>query len=242
MKTEVSSSLRRAPSAEEHDSVVMSHRSGSRCPLGTAKRRPLLLILAFVTGFALFLGFQRHWDSVGPKPVAMGKTMTQLLPDEAGKPQAWKISKWEVPREKLPDLVLPQPVPRTVPQDTATDSVRALDAQALEAWKHGDIQGALDKFEAAVNADPEDPEPHSDYGRLLTLMTDYQHAMLHLEKAAQLKPEDPQVWLNLATFYERNELFERAAYAKQKADQLAGDRVAVRDENGFWIFEGTIFP
>jgi len=50
------------------------------------------------------------------------------------------------------------------------------------------------------------------------------------------------VWLDLATFYERNELFERAAYAKQKADQLAGGRNAIRDDNCFWVFEGTIFP
>jgi predicted Zn-dependent protease len=206
------------------------------------KLRTLSLILFFVTGFALFLGLQRHLGSVGPKPVAMGKTMTQLLPDENGKPQAWKIAKREVPRDKLPDLVLPKAAPRSAPENALTDSARALNAQALETWKHGDVQGALDKFEAAVKADPDDPEPHSNYGRLLTLMTDYQQAMPHLEKAAQLKPEDPQVWLDLANFYERNELFERAAYAKQKADQLAGGRNAIRDDNGFWVFEGTIFP
>jgi tetratricopeptide (TPR) repeat protein len=206
------------------------------------KRHALLLILLFVTSSGLFLGLRRRPGSVGPKPVAMGKTMTQLLPDETGQPQAWKITKWEIPREKLPDLVLPKPAPRTTLENARTDSARALDAEALEAWKHGDIQGALEKFEAAVKADPDDPEPHSDYGRLLTLMTDYQHAMLHLEKAAQLRPGDPQVWLDLAVFYERNQLFERAAYAKQKADQLTGGQNAIRDENGFWIFEGTTFP
>jgi len=206
------------------------------------KRHALMLMILFVTGFGLFLGLHRRSGSVGPQPVPMGKTVTQLLPDEGGQPQAWKITKWEVPRDKLPDLVLPRPAPRTSRENARTDSARVLDAQALETWKHGDIQGALDKFDAAVKADPEDPEPHSDYGRLLTLMTDYQHAMPHLEKAAQLKPEDPQVWLDLATFYERNELFERAAYAKQKADQLAGDRQAIRDDHGFWIFDGTTFP
>ncbi len=203
------------------------------------KRYALLLVILFVTGFGLFLGLYRRTGSVGPQPVPMGKTVTQLLPDERGKPQPWTITKWEVPRDKLPDLVLPKPAPRT---SRRTDSARALDAQALEAWKHGDIQGALDKFDAAVKADPDDPEPHSDYGRLLTLLTDYQRAMPHLEKAAQLKPEDPQVWLDLATFYERTELLERAAYAKQKADQLAGERKTIRDDNGFWIFEGATFP
>ena len=206
------------------------------------KRHALLLIVLLVTGFGLFLGLHRRVGSVGPKPVATGETMTQLLADENGNPQVWKIRKWEVPRDKLADLVLPKPAPRTVTENARTESARALDAQALETWRHGDIQGALHKFDAAVQADPDDAQPHSDYGRLLTLMTDYQRAMPHLEKAAQLKPEDPQVWLDLATFYERNELLERAAYAKQKADQLAGGRNAIRDDNGFWIFEGTTFP
>lgn len=206
------------------------------------KRHAPLLILFFVTGFGLFLARHRRVGSVGPKPVAVGKTMTQLLPDENGKAQAWKVTKREVSRDELADLVLPKPAPRTTPENARTDSARALNAQALEAWKHGDVEGALDKFRAAVRTDPHDPEPHSDYGRLLTLMTDYRHAMPHLEKAAQLKPWDPQVWLDLATFYERNELFERAAYAKQRADQLVGDRNAVRDANGFWVVEGTTFP
>jgi predicted Zn-dependent protease len=206
------------------------------------KRRFRLPLILFVTGFGVFLGLQRRPPSMGPKAVPMGKTVTQLLPDEKGKPQAWRITKLEVPRDKLPDLVLPKAAPRTIREDVRSESARELDAQALEAWRHGDIQGALDEFNAAVKADPDDPEPHSDYGRLLTLMTDYQRAMPHLEKAAQLKPQDPQVWLDLATFYERTELFERAAYAKQKADQLAGDRRAIRDDKGFWIYEGTTFP
>jgi predicted Zn-dependent protease len=147
--------------------------------------------------------------------------MTQLLPDENGKPQAWTITKWEVPRDKLPDLVLPKPAPRSTRESDLTVSARELEAEAVEMWKQGDIQGALDKFKAAVNADTEDSASHSDYGRLLTLMTDYQDAMPQLEKAAQLQAQDPQVWLDLATLYERTELLERAAYAKQKADQLA---------------------
>lgn len=206
------------------------------------KRCVLLPAVLCVVGLGVFVQLRRYAVPVGPKPVAMGTTMTQLLRDENGKLHAWKITKSEVSRDHLPDLVLPKPAPRTARENARSDSARALDAQALETWKRGDIQGALDRFDAAVTADPDDPVPHSDYGRLLTLMTDYQHAMPHLEKAAQLTPEDPQVWLDLATFYERTELFERAAYAKQKADQLAGGRQAIRDDNGFWIFEGTTFP
>ncbi len=201
------------------------------------KRYAFLLVLVFLAGLGLFLGLQRRMA-----PVPLGKTVTQMLPDEKGKPRTWKLTKQEIPREKLPDLVLPKPAPRTTPEDDRTESARALDAQAMEAWKHGDIKNALGKFEAAVKADPEDPEPHSDYGRLLTLMTDYKNAQPHLERAAQLKPGDPQVWLDLATFYERNELLERATYARQKAEQLAGGQKIIRDENGFWVLEGKTFP
>jgi tetratricopeptide (TPR) repeat protein len=238
-------------SAVNADAAASSRRAGEGRG-GTAgagiaggvhvKRHAPLSIVLLLAGFALYLGLWRRPDSVGPKPVPMGKTVTQLLPDARRKLRPWKITKSEVPRDKLPDLVLPKPAPRTTRENARTDSARALDAQALESWKRGDIQGALDDFDAAVKADPDAPEPHSDYGRLLTLMTDYQHAMPHLEKAAQLRPEDPQVWLDLATFYERNELFERASDAKQKAEQLAGERKVTRNDNGFWILEGTTFP
>jgi tetratricopeptide (TPR) repeat protein len=196
----------------------------------------------FAAGVGVYLGFQRGPETVGPKPVAVGKTMTQLLPDENGRPQPWKITKREVPRDKLADLVLPKPALRTALGNAPTDSARALDTEALETWRRGDLRGALDLFEAAVRQYPDDPQSRSDYGRLLTLMTDYERALPHLEKAAELEPRDPQVWLDLETFYERNELFERAAYAKQRADQLAGGRNAIRDDNGFWILEGTTFP
>ena len=206
------------------------------------KRSGWLLAIVFVLGLAAFLLYPHGEKKLEPKPVPMGRTVTQMLPGPQGKPEAWKITKQEIPREKLPDLVLPKPAPRTMPEDDRTDSARALDAQALEAWKHGNIETALKKFEAAVKADPEDPEPRSDYGRLLTLMTDYKAAQSHLERAAQLKPEDPQVWLDLVNVYERSILLERAAYARQKAERLAGGQRIVRDANSFWVLEGKTFP
>jgi hypothetical protein len=40
------------------------------------KRQASLLIVLFVTVVALFLALRRHPGSVGPKSVAMGRTMT----------------------------------------------------------------------------------------------------------------------------------------------------------------------
>jgi predicted Zn-dependent protease len=170
--------------------------------------------------------------------------VTQQLPGSDGKPETWTLTKQEVPREKLPDLVLPQPSPRQAPpNESARESARGLEGQALESWKHGEIAVALEQFEAALEADPEDPEVRTQYGRLLTLMTDYEKATPQLERAAQLKPEDAQVWLDLLTLYEKNVLLERAGYAREKAEALARGARILQDENGFYFLEGgTLFP
>ena len=118
-----------------------------------------------------------------------------------------------------------------------------MEAQALESWKHGDIVAALEKFEAALEVDPDDAEVRTQYGRLLTLMTDYERATPQLERAAQLKPEDPQVWLDLQTLYEKSILLERAGYAREKAESLARGVPITPDENGFYFLEGeSLFP
>jgi len=196
--------------------------------------------VVFALCLAAFLLYPRGEKKLEPKPVPMGKTVTQQLPGYDGKPQTWKITKKEVPREKLPDMVLPQPKPRTAPPN---ESSRALEGEALESWKHGDIAAALKKFEAAIEADPDDPEVRTRYGRLLTLMTDYDKAYPQLERAAQLKPQDPQVWLDLQTIYEKSVLLERAGYARKKAEALAPGAKIVQDENGFYFLEGgKLFP
>ena len=207
------------------------------------KRSGWIFAIVFVLGLAAFLLYPRGEKKLEPKPVPMGKTVTQMLPGPDGRPEAWKITKQEIPHGKLPDLVLPQPAPRMRPPDEKTESARALEGVALENWKHGDIPAALDKFEAAVKADPDDAEVRSQYGRLLTLMTDYKRAYPHLDRAAQLKPRDPQVWLDLLTLYEKDGLFERANYARQKVEELAPGAKYERDENGFYFLEGgKLFP
>jgi len=206
-------------------------------------RRSALLLaigIGFVLGLAVFALRSSEEKKLSPEPVPLGKTVTQQLPGPDGKPETWTLSKQEVPREELPDLVLPQPAPRKAPPN---DSARALEGQALESWKHGDIAAALEKFEAAVEADPDDPEVRTQYGRLLTLMTDYEKATPQLERAAQLKPEDSQVWLDLQTLYEKNVLLERAGYARAKAEALARSARIIQDENGFYFLEGgALFP
>jgi len=208
------------------------------------RRSGRLLAIVFALGLAAFVFYWSGEKQLSPETVPLGKTVTQQLPGSDGKPETWTLTKQEVPREKLPDLVLPQPSPRQAPpNESARESARGLEGQALESWKHGEIAVALEQFEAALEADPEDPEVRTQYGRLLTLMTDYEKATPQLERAAQLKPEDAQVWLDLLTLYEKNVLLERAGYAREKAEALARGARILQDENGFYFLEGgTLFP
>ncbi|MBW2716863.1 MAG: tetratricopeptide repeat protein, partial [Deltaproteobacteria bacterium] len=137
----------------------------------------------------------------------------------------------------------PGPAPRDSAPGPHTDSASVHNARALESWKYGDLRRALDLFEAAIDADPDDWVPRSDYGRLLVLMTDYEKAKTHLERASELAPDSPRVWIDLVTFYERNLLFERAGYARERAEKLTGGQEIVRDETGLWRLESDpIFP
>lgn len=211
-------------------------RSGRAAVLAALRDWGPLLVAIGVAGF---LVHARQTQRVGPRSVPMGGAETQLLPGADGKPEAWKLSKQEIPREKLPEQVLPQPAPRQRPPDAGTDSARALAAQALEAWKQGDLRQALADFDAAVAADPDDAQVRTRYGRLLTLMTDYERAYPQLARAAELAPSDPQVWLDLETLFEKSVLLERANDARAQAEQLAGGATITRDENGFYFLEGT---
>jgi tetratricopeptide (TPR) repeat protein len=200
---------------------------------------PLLLIV----GAVLFWRMRDPAIPAAEVPVPIGETVERALPDAEGKPEVWTISKQEIALEDLPDQVLPRRAPRDSAPGSHTDSARALNARALESWKHGDVRGALDLFEAAIAADPDDWAPRSDYGRLLLLMTDYEQAWTQLERASELEPDSPRVWIDLISFYERNQLFERAGYARQRAQELAGGQTIVRDETGLWRLENdSIFP
>ncbi len=200
---------------------------------------PLLLIV----GAVLFWRMRDQAIPTSVVPVPAGETVERVLPDADGNPEVWTISKREIAPEDLPDQLLPRRAPRDSAPGPHTDSARALDARALEAWKHGDVRSALDLFEAAIAADPDDWVPRSDYGRLLLLMADREQAWTQRERASELEPDSPRVWIDLISFYERNLLFERAGYARRRAEQLAGGQAIVRDETGLWRLESdSIFP
>lgn len=118
-------------------------------------------------------------------------------------------------------------------------SSSVLNEQAINAWRSGDILNAMTLFEQAIDADPDNPEPHSNYGRLLTLMVSYEKALPLLERARELRPGDAQAWLDLATLYERLQRLERSWAARAEAEKIVGTEAITRDEQGRFVVAGN---
>ena len=114
-----------------------------------------------------------------------------------------------------------------------------LNQQAMNAWHAGEIREAMSLFEQATDAAPDDPAPHTNYGRLLTLMVSYQQALPLLERARDLTPGDAQMWLDLATLYERAQVLEKSWEARARAVELVGSDAITRDEQGRFIVQGN---
>lgn len=194
----------------------------------------LALFAALLLCLAVFLlGAPGTFDQ--PQPVPMGKTDVQKIRGIDGKVETWTYKK-----EVLSDS--PENTEHAAVTPPPTGAASLLNVQALNAWYSGDIRTALDLFEEAIAADPNDPEPHSNYGRRLTMMVAYDKALPLLLRASELNPDDPQVWLDLLTLYERALQFQRANDARQQARTLAGDREFVRNEQGAWLLEGATVP
>ena len=134
------------------------------------------------------------------------------------------------------------PAEATPPREAPTEGPAAatdLNQQAMNAWTSGDIEGAMALFEQAIADSPNDPLPHSNFGRLLTLMVSYQRAIPLLERARDLAPQDAQAWLDLATVYERAQRLDDSWAARAEAGKLVGAGAITRDERGRFVVEGT---
>ena len=140
------------------------------------------------------------------------------------------------------EITGPQPSRESIgeiPTDfDAAEKGALLNQQAMNAWHSGDIRRAMSLFQQAIDAAPNNPAPHSNYGRLLTLMTAYQQALPLLERARDLTPNDAQAWLDLATLYERAQVLEKSWEARAKAANLVGTEAITRDEQGRFIVIG----
>ena len=173
-------------------------------------------------------------------PLPLGRPVEMHFRDEeTGETEVWKLEKKTMTREEAVGTVqLPEPDPAGA-DHKPDESARALDGLALQAWRQGDVAQALQLLEKAVAADLDDRVPRSHYGRLLMLATDYDAARPHLERAAELAPEDPQVWLDLQSLYERAQRLDESWAARARAEALADGRVISQDELGLYRVEGA---
>ncbi len=160
--------------------------------------------------------------------------------EETGAEDVWKVTKRETsPEDRATGPSLPEPDPNAGNHEP-DESARALYAMGLESWKRGEIREAMTQLRDAIEVDPDDPLPRTQYGRLQVLAMQYNEALPHLERAASLRPDDPQVWLDLATLYEKALILDRSWEARRRAEDLVGDGLIYQDEtSGFWLVEGT---
>ncbi len=160
--------------------------------------------------------------------------------EETGEEDVWKVTKRETSPEDWPTRpALPEPDPNAGNHEP-DESSRTLYAMGLESWKRGEIREAMSQLRDAIDADPDDPLARTQYGRLQVLAMEYSEALPHLERAASLRPDDPQVWLDLATLYEKALILDRSWEAHRRAEELVGDGPIYQDElSGFWLVEGT---
>lgn len=179
------------------------------------------------------------------KPLPMNETVElRWIDEQTGEEDVWKVTKREItPEDRAAAGALPEPDP-DAGDHVPDESARALHAMGLESWKRGEIREAMEQLAEAIEADPDDPLPRTPYGRLQLLAMAYSEAQTHLERAAELNPDDPQVWLDLATLYEKTRVMDRAWAAHRRAEELVGDGAIYQDEvSGFWVVEGTnIYP
>jgi len=177
------------------------------------------------------------------EPLAMDETVRmRWVDEETGEEDIWTVTKRDTTPEQRYSPPLPAPDPNAASHQPL-ESARTLNAMALESWKNGEIREAMTQLEAAIEADPDDPEIRTHYGRLLLLSMSYGDAREQLENAAQLNPDDPQVWLDLATLYQKTMALERSWEARGRAEALAEGREIRQDEMGFWVLDGnTIYP
>jgi hypothetical protein len=162
--------------------------------------------------------------------------------EETGEDEVWTVTKLDGRLDVDTDRGLPEVDPN--PSDHVPDeSSRALSAMGLEAWRAGEVVEAMDSLSAAIDADPDDPLPRTQYGRLLALSMSYNDALVHLERAAELNPDDPQVWLDLLTVHEKSLDLDLAWEARRRAETLAEGREIRQAEMGFWVLgDQSIYP
>ncbi len=116
-------------------------------------------------------------------------------------------------------------------RSAASSAQLASEGQQLE--RAGDYVSAARIYEQLVRSAPKSADALLRLGRIETTLARFKEARAHLGKAARLKPNDPNVHLQLALLYRAQGSLEEAKQCAQKALRLTpgrGQAVAVLAE------------
>jgi tetratricopeptide (TPR) repeat protein len=92
----------------------------------------------------------------------------------------------------------------------------------------GNTVKAFDYFTECLKYEPRHLEAHYNLANLYFEQEDYRLAKLHYEIAAEIEPEFPNIYFNLALVYALNEEYEDAFNALVKYKSLAPEEDAVK--------------
>lgn len=84
----------------------------------------------------------------------------------------------------------------------------------------GDLDGAMELFQRAVDGNPQSAEAHYNLGLAMALKGDHERAVELLDKARRLNPNAVQVDYNLAVSLERTGKIDRALQRYRRALQI----------------------
>lgn len=181
---------------------------------------------------------RRHWHIVVVLLALLVGVVVFLWPGKSQEPRVTPPgAEDEVPQVPVSSPRFEDPID-TPPADIHREATE-LTQRAINARAVGDIATAIALFEQAISSDPADVVALSNYGRLLTLTFSLDRAIDVLGAATELQPTDAQAWLDLATAYERAQLFRDSREAQAKAQALVGADAITRDELGRYVVEGT---
>lgn len=181
---------------------------------------------------------KRHWHIVAILLALAVGVVAVLWPGKSQEPQTVPTDKAEV-MPSNPVSAAPPEEPADIRPARVQPHATELTRRAINARAVGDIEAAIDLFEQAISADPADVIALSNYGRLLTLTFSLDRAIEVLEAAKDFQPSDAQAWLDLATVYERAQLFRESRDAQVKAQALVGADAITRDGLGRFVVAGT---
>ena len=139
-------------------------------------------------------------------------------PDADPKGNLW--DKRQGPADMSAGATSASPKPAASPVKRDPKAAAALAAKAAKATQKGDHKTALAKLNAAVAADPTDPELYNNRGNALLNAGQAAESLKDYDRAIAMKPSDPAFFTNRGLAYERLGNPQRACADYQSACDL----------------------